>query len=180
MSSSSHDGRWHCDIKLRRDYCDATGATLPESSEVVFASLEGAEGQRQLVHYIKAAQRALLNPGQPPEGYVAVARAEAGGDHSDAEVGFLSVCAGVDMGRRHWLSLVANAFTSQQAGTWQHSQCMQHVTVFAALSAVATPDIMQPTMSRRQGCQVTSRSCCCHPFAASSQLADLMYCTKLG
>jgi hypothetical protein len=88
MSSSSHDGRWHCKIKLRRDYCDSTHKTLSESSEVEFATLEGAKGKRQLVHYIKAAQRALLNPGQPAEGYVDAARAEAGGAQDTAEVGF--------------------------------------------------------------------------------------------
>lgn len=88
MSSSSYNGRWHCKIKLRRDYCDSTHKALPQSTEVEFATLEGAKGKRQLVHYIKAAQKALLNPGQPPEAYVDMVRVEAGGAQSTAEVSF--------------------------------------------------------------------------------------------
>jgi hypothetical protein len=74
---------WSCVIKLRREF-HRSGARLPSPEETQFAKLDEAARQGgELAKYIRAAQRALLNPLRDWKVFAAAAAGKVDNDDAD-------------------------------------------------------------------------------------------------
>jgi GTPase SAR1 family protein len=74
---------WSCQVKLRQDF-DVNGTPLEKPRETHFVSLTAAE-KDQLAHYIRGAQKALLNPGNDVKQFLKAAQKNAAAAVTDED-----------------------------------------------------------------------------------------------